>query len=89
MILSPFLIDIFIIYVQNQKYFVMLSLYFCLSHTFVAHIIIMCLVPNKSIPRLKNSDKIWLFLSETIAKKAIASRLKHFFVLYKYFLYIN
>ena len=57
-------------YVQDQKYFVMLSLYFCLSHTFVAHIIIMCFVPNQSIPRLKNSNKIWLFLSDTIAKKS-------------------
>ncbi len=49
------------------------------SITFVDHIIIMCLVPNQSIPRLKKSrDKIWLFLSDTIAKKAIASRLEHF-----------
>ncbi|RKZ71690.1 MAG: hypothetical protein DRR19_32445 [Candidatus Parabeggiatoa sp. nov. 1] len=39
----------------------------------------MCLVPNQSIPRLKKSrDKIGLFLSDTIAKKAIASRLEHF-----------
>ena len=57
----------------------MLSLHPRDSITFVDHIIIMCLVPNQSIPRLKKSrDKIGLFLSDTIAKKAIASRLEHF-----------
>ncbi|RKZ93173.1 MAG: hypothetical protein DRR19_01905 [Candidatus Parabeggiatoa sp. nov. 1] len=42
----------------------------------------MCLVPNQYIPRLKRiAIKPGGFFSDTIAKKAIASRLEHFFVI--------